>query len=74
MNDVQQDHYTDNMCSCKVCDEKRAKIFISAKKGVKTFPRIVHENIKKRIIIVKKHNKFKPNKFKPNQFKINNFT
>ena len=70
MNVIQPDHYTDNMCGCKGCEEKRVNIFIMAQKGVKTFPKIVHENSNNRVTIPFT----KSNKYSPNQFKISNFT
>jgi hypothetical protein len=82
INDIQIDHYIDNGCFCKLCDEKRNNIFLKAKSGQTIFDKIIHvelvnevklekiskinNNLKKTI-----SNYMSNRKFQPNQFKIN---
>ena len=79
INDIQLEHYIDNGCFCKLCGSKRKEIYMSAKKGEKSFKKIIHHesvnedmtNRGKKIIDVLSKN-FKVNsKYVPNQFKIN---
>ena len=53
INDIQLEHYIDNGCLCNNCTKSRQEIFISAKKGVKTFNKIVHKDIINKNIINK---------------------
>ena len=45
INDIQVEHYIDNGCFCKCCNNKRRDIFFRAKNGEKIFEKIIHDNI-----------------------------
>ena len=45
INDIQVEHYIDNGCFCKCCNNKRRNIFFRAKNGEKIFEKIIHDNI-----------------------------
>lgn len=45
IQDVQFDHYIDNGCFCKYCNNKRKEIFVRFKAGEKNFKKIIHNDI-----------------------------
>jgi hypothetical protein len=82
INDIQLEHYIDNGCLCKYCNEKRKEIFLKAKSGEQHFQKIIHsdvinevknEKVKEMGVKMKNliNNEISNKKFKPNQFKIN---
>jgi len=43
--DIQIDHYIDNGCFCKYCNNKRKEIILRFKAGEKNFKKIIHNDI-----------------------------
>jgi hypothetical protein len=77
INDIQNEHYIDNGCFCKLCTNKRRDIYFKAKNGEKKFEKIIHteeienRNIRINELIKLKNQEIKLNKkFLNNQFKI----
>ena len=77
INDIQNEHYIDNGCFCKLCTNKRRDIYFKAKNGEKKFEKIIHteeienRNIRINELIKIKNQEIKLNKkFLNNQFKI----
>jgi len=84
INDIQLEHYIDNGCFCKLCNDKRKDIFFKAKRGETDFQKIIHNNvvleknqniitkgieiINKKIVDINKN--FANRKFKKNKFAI----
>ena len=74
---MQNEHYIDNGCFCKLCTNKRRDIYFKAKNGEKKFEKIIHteeienRNIRINELIKIKNQEIKLNKkFLNNQFKI----
>jgi hypothetical protein len=82
INDIQIDHYIDNGCYCKLCNQKRRDIYFKAKNSEQITEKIIHyevvnndiDNRNKKIVEVLKTKLSSircTSKFKPNQFSIN---
>ena len=78
ISDLEVDHYLDCGCMCKLCKQKRSKMYLKLKNGEKITERIKHTevimdeilNVNKKIAEIIKKKKQKT-KYKPTQFMIN---